>query len=663
MSVVNRERDVRPRPPLLGTGGNLGDTIFWLVCQGSAFSFIVLVVLLFGFIFAEAWLAIEKLGIGFLFRTQWNPPSDLGCLPFVFGTLWTSVMAMLVAVPLGVATATFLAEIAPPFTRAVGSFLIELLAAIPSVVYGFWAIKFLGPLTRSLFLALGAPETIDGNSLFTAGLVLAIMILPFITAIAFDVCRAVPRSQREGSLALGATRWQTIWNVVLPYARPGIVGGCFLALGRALGETMAVIMVIGNSPQIDFAPYAHGSTIPSKIALGLNELGGVERSALVELGAILLLVTVIVNCVARLLIWRMGKAKKSSLKAQAAQDFFWQYIAGNLALVGAAALAVRVIAAATALSLWIEIALVLLIAAGLRLGLEAMKRRGKRAHASAVWTNRLMTGLLSGCLFITCGPLFLILGFIALNGVAALDFSFFVHTPREEPRGLAHAIFGSAILVAMATAIAVPIGLLAAIFLSENPNSKLTKSVRFVGEILGGVPSIVVGVFGYALLVAPGGIFDRQGGFSAWAGAVSLGVMMAPIVLRASEEALKLVPQTLRHASYALGAAQWQTVLRVAVPAALPAIITGICLAIARIAGETAPLLLTCNQSSFWPRSLNDQFPYLTYYIYYYANSSVEDDKRLAWAAAFVLLAVVMSVNVGIRFLTGKRVVLASRAD
>src|SRR5262249_23668428 len=170
----------------------------------------------------------------------------------------------------GAAGPAFEGEHAPPMLRRVGSFLIELLAAIPSVVYGFWAIKFLGPLTRDMFLALGAPSNVDGDSLFTAGLVLAIMILPYITAITFDVCQAVPRTQREGSLALGATRWQTIWSVVLPYARPGIIGGCFLALGRALGETMAVIMVIGNVAHIGLAPWDRGATIASQIALGLN---------------------------------------------------------------------------------------------------------------------------------------------------------------------------------------------------------------------------------------------------------------------------------------------------------------------------------------------------------------------------------------------------------
>jgi len=664
MTIATSQSPRSTAGTLLGSGSNLGDTAFWALCRTAAFSFIGVALLLFGYIVAEAWPAIARLGVSFLWSNDWSPPENLGALAFVYGTLWTSMVAMLIAVPLGVATATFLAEIATPLTRSVGSFLIELLAAIPSVVYGFWAVKFLGPLTRSMFLALGAPESVDSNSLFTAALVLAIMILPFITAISFDVCRAVPRSQREGSLALGATRWQTIWSVVLPYARPGIVGGGFLALGRALGETMAVIMVVGNDPRINFAPYAHGTTIASQIALGLNEVSGLARAALVELGAILLLVTIVVNVAARLLIWQMSRQGKSSRLQQLWQALLWNWAVPFGALAFVCCLIVSL--ASTAMRL--DISPFAALATGLGLAVIAVVslrwagRLCRQSKHGSVWVDQLMTGVLSLCLIFTCGPLFLILGFIALNGATALDVNFFIHLPSDEHPGLANAILGSAVLVAMATVMAAPIGLLAAIFLAENPNSWLSKTVRFVGEILGSVPSIVVGVFAYALLVMPGNYFSL-GSFSAWAGAFALAVLMAPIVMRGSEEALKLVPQSLRHASFALGAAQWQTVLRVAVPAALPAIVTGICLAIARIAGETAPLLLACNQNSFWPRSLSDNFPYLTYYIYIYSVSTLESERRLAWAAAFVLLTVVMLVNVGIRFMTGRRVVLASRAD
>jgi phosphate transport system permease protein len=219
------------------------------------------------------------------------------------------------------------------------------------------------------------------------------------------------------------------------------------------------------------------------------------------------------------------------------------------------------------------------------------------------------------------------------------------------------AIYGSLLLVGLATAFAVPIGLLAAIYLAEYRSGRLGSAVRFIGELLGGVPSIVIGIFAYTVLVIP------LGHFSAWAGGFALGVMMLPIVMRASEEALKLVPHSIRHASYALGASHSQTVLRVSVPAALPAIITAVFLGIARVAGETAPLLLTASGNQFWPNSPNDPTPSLPMYIFTYAVSPYEDWHRQAWAAALVLLLFIMVLNFGVRLATGKRVLLASHAD
>ncbi|MDP1805699.1 MAG: phosphate ABC transporter permease subunit PstC, partial [Acidimicrobiales bacterium] len=218
-------------------------------------------------LFAQAWPAFrDSASNGLLTSSDWipSPPSGpplYGALAFVWGTFATAALAMLIAVPLGVATAAFLVEIAPGWVRRSGMFLIELLAAIPSVVYGFWGRFFLAPIVQQGFDAFGPtyllgvnavrglfglellppdPPNTGGTGILSAGLVLAVMVLPYITAISFDVIQAVPRATREGALALGASRWQTIWGVVLPTARPGIVAAAFLALGRALGETMAV---------------------------------------------------------------------------------------------------------------------------------------------------------------------------------------------------------------------------------------------------------------------------------------------------------------------------------------------------------------------------------------------------------------------------------------
>jgi phosphate transport system permease protein len=634
----------------------LSDRLFRLLCRSAAVLVLILLALLVLFLIKEAWPAIVHFGPRFLISTQWNPNGELGALTFVWGTIVTSALAMLLAVPLGVGTATYLAEIAGNQVRRVGSFLIELLAAIPSVVYGFWGIYFLAPVLQSLFRLLDAPlqqlaavpgmswvhvDNTSGQGLLAAGVILAIMIVPYVTAISFDVCRAVPRSQREGALALGSTRWQTIWRVVLPYARPGIVGGCFLAMGRALGETMAVVMLIGNNNSISFSPLGKGATIASVIANELNESIGLKRSALVELGLVLLLVTIGVNCLARLLIWRVGRPSKGPAWFGLAAWF-----GGGKGLPVADAKAADVPLAAPGTDRQI---------AAPAPAPRAAVPRGVNPIPAMV--NRLMTGVLVACFLVTAGPLFLILGYITWRGTTALNWSFFTNLPLDDPPGLAHALYGSTMLVGLATLLAVPVGILTAIFLVEDRTSRLAPVVRFVGELLGGVPSIIMGVFGYAVLVAP------LHHFSGWAGILALSAMMIPIVMRASEESLKLVPQSLRNASYALGAAHWQTVSRVTVPAALPAIITAVFLAIARIAGETAPLLLTADSTLYWAATPNGRTPYLTYYIYFWAQDPDDEHKRLAWAAAFVLLTVVMLLNIGIRFVTGKRVLLASRAD
>jgi phosphate transport system permease protein len=570
--------------------------------------------------------AMRALGLRFLVQTHWNPvDNNFGALPFVYGTLATSALAMLIAVPLGVGTAAFMSEVAPPWLRRAGSFLVELLAAIPSVVYGTWGIFVLAPAVSQFFVALGGPET-TGSGIFTAGLILAVMIVPYVAAVSYDVCQAVPRAQREASFALGATRWQTIWSVVLPYARSGILGASFLALGRALGETMAVTMLIGNKAVIDLSLFAQGDTIASRIANQLNEADNeVWRSTLVYLGLVLVLVTMVVNTLARIMIRRVGHVGR--------------------------------LGPALAHRLHREHRPVQPSAANTTDSTSGRRLQGSRASR---WVNRAMTGVLGLSLFVTIVPLFLILSYLVYEGVGSLNWDFFVRLPKppgETGGGLANALVGSAMLVGIATIGAVPLGILAAIFLAEYRPSRLIPAVRFIGELLNGVPSIIIGTVAYALLVRP---FKD---FSGWAGSFALGLMMVPIVMRTSEESLKLVPSSLRNASYALGATHWQTILKVIVPAALPAIVTGVFLAIARIAGETAPLLLTAFGNQFWARSPSDPTPSLPVYIYRYSTSAEPDWNRQAWAAALVLLIAVVLLSAGIRLLTGKRVILASRAE
>ena len=611
-----------PRSP-----SSWGDRVFLRLSEGAGVFVLSVAAALVAILVYQSWPALTRLGeLRILTSTDWNPDRGAyGALLFIYGTVATSTIAMLVAVPLGVGAAAYLSEIAPPRVRRTCSFLLELLAAIPSVIFGFWAIDFLARRGLAPTYNLFGLSHQSGEGIVAAGLVLAVMILPYITALSFDVCQAVPRSQREGSLALGATRWHTIWKVVLPYARPGIIAACFLALGRAIGETMAVTMVIGNAQYLNFSPTATGDSIPSIIAKQLHETGPADvdkRAVLITLGLLLLCLTLVLNVSARVLVrWASKPRARAGRAISVNEDHGPDPVA------------------------------------------DAAQARSARKRAAR--TDRVMTAALWACQMLTVVPLFLILGYIAYKGGGQVTTAFFTNLPNDAPPGLYHALVGSVTLVGLASCFAIPIGLLAAVLLSEYRNDPLAAPVRFVAELLGGVPSIVIGVFAFAILVYPFWLSPGQKGwgYSAWAGAFALGVMMLPVVIRSAEEAMRLVPNSLREASYALGATRRQTVLKVVIPAALPAIITGILLAVGRVAGETAPLILTARGSQFLAQSLSDPTASLPYYVYDFAGKPDDVRKNLAWAGAFVLVVVVLLLNVGTRLLAGKRVVAAARAD
>jgi len=290
-----------------------GDQVAHLVTMVFAATIILITALLFYELYSRAALTRAKFGWHFLTGTTWDPVAlEFGALPFIYGTLVTSALALIIGAPLGVGAAIFLAELAPIKLSNALAFIIELLAAVPSVIYGLLAIFTLVPFVRdymgpALESTLGFLPIFQGTaygvSLLAGGCVLAIMILPFIISISREVFLAVPRDQREASLALGAARWETAWNVVLPYAKTGIIGSIFLALARALGETMAVTMVIGNDPKINMSLFAPGYSIAAAIANEFTEAtGDMHISALIELGLVLFCITILVNAIARLLV-------------------------------------------------------------------------------------------------------------------------------------------------------------------------------------------------------------------------------------------------------------------------------------------------------------------------------------------------------------------------
>jgi phosphate transport system permease protein len=304
---------------LRGRGsGAASDGVFGGLVLACALSIIGIVLLIIFVLVQNSKLSLHAFGFKFFTNSAWNPvTNDFGALPFIYGTLMTSFLALCIAVPLALCVAVFIMEICPKFLRGPIAFLTELLAAIPSVVYGLWAVFVLVPIMRDtvgpvLTKTLGWTGFFSGSNfgegILTASIILSIMILPVISSITREVMGAVPISQREGVLALGATRWEMIRIAVLRNARIGIVGGIILGLGRALGETMAVTMVIGNNPQIVKSLFAPGYTLASVIANEFTEAtGDLYLSSLIEIGLALFLVTIVVNSIARLLVWAVTR--------------------------------------------------------------------------------------------------------------------------------------------------------------------------------------------------------------------------------------------------------------------------------------------------------------------------------------------------------------------
>ncbi|MBN6187425.1 phosphate ABC transporter permease subunit PstC [Aneurinibacillus sp. BA2021] len=296
-----------------------GDQLFKAIAYIFGCSIIAMLGLMVWEMFRGSSFSFAKYGLGFLFSSDWDPVmEEFGAWPFIYGTIVSSLLALVIATPISIGIAIFLVEIAPKWFRDVVGFLIELLAAIPSIVYGLWGIFVLGPIIREYI----APVFINtlgtfipffagpsfGVGMFTAGVILAIMIIPTIASISREVLSVVPDAQREAALALGATRWEMIRTAVLTYARSGILGAMIIGLGRAIGETMSVTMVIGNKPEVPDSIFDPAYTMASVIANEFNEASSdIYLSTLIEIGFLLFAVTLVVNIIARFLVWSTSR--------------------------------------------------------------------------------------------------------------------------------------------------------------------------------------------------------------------------------------------------------------------------------------------------------------------------------------------------------------------
>jgi phosphate transport system permease protein len=300
----------------------LADAAFRGLVRGLALSVLVMTALIAVSLLQGSWQSLRTFGWSFLWTSTWDPVFlHFGALPFIFGTIASSAIAIAIAIPLGLGAAICLSELLPQRISGPLTFLIELLVAVPSVVIGLVGVFVLVPVIRTVGNFVqpvlgGIPifaGPVYGIGLLTAGVVLAVMIVPFIISICREVLLAVPQSQRDAALALGATHWETVQKVVIPFARSGILGSVFLALARALGETMAVTMVIGNRPEIVASIFAPSYTMPAVLANEFAEAtSGLYLSALMEIGLVLFVITILVNALARLLIASVSTRAQSA---------------------------------------------------------------------------------------------------------------------------------------------------------------------------------------------------------------------------------------------------------------------------------------------------------------------------------------------------------------
>ena len=582
----------------------IDDNIFRYVTRTSA----MFVLLMLGGVILSLVLgaipAFREFGLGFITTESWNPVTEkFGAIAPIFGTIITSVIALAIAVPLGLLIAMFLTELCPMWARRPIGIAIELLAGIPSIIYGIWGLFVFAPFLQTYVQPplIAAFENVPvlstlfagppyGIGILTASLILAIMVLPFITAISRDVFDAVPPVLKEAAYGLGWTQWEVWRYVVLPFTRIGVIGGVMLGLGRALGETMAVTFVIGNAHKISASILAPGTTISATIANEFTEAVGDLYTSSSDRPR------------PHIIRHHFYRARYCPLSAAAHRAEAW--------LMDAKLYASR-------------------------------RRRNLFASSAAYCATAIGLAWLA-----------LILGELFWKGFGGLSLRVFTEMtpPPGAAGGLLNAIVGSLIMTALALAIGTPIGILAGTYMAEyGRHDRLTSLVRFINDILLSAPSIVIGLFIYELMVRP------MGHFSGIAGAVVLAVLVVPVMVRTTEDMLMLVPDTLREAAASIGLPRSLMIRQVAYRAARAGIITGILLAVARVSGETAPLLFTALNNQFFSADLNAPMASLPAVIFQFALSPYKDWQELAWTGALIITLAVLALSILARTLAGTR--------
>ena len=651
-----------------GRGPARGDAVFGGIANGAAWFLLALVTAVAIFLLTQALGAIGTDKANWLTSFTWDPDNPVhpvwGIAVFAWGTLITSLFALVIGAPFAIGVALFISHYAPRRLAQVLGYVVDLLAAVPSVVYGLWGLLVLAPhmvgVSQLVSDVLGWIPLFhfDGGnlarSMFTAGVILAIMILPIVTAISREVFLQTPRENIEAAYALGATRWEMVRMAVLPYGRSGVSSAVVLGLGRALGETVAVALVLSAQPKgfltiVTRFLDPHGQTIAANVALSFGDAGKNGRGALIASGLVLFVITLLVNYLARSIAARgvvgadRGPGFLSRLLGRTGDDVPQRW--ATLAPVSDASprstasgrsdvgglrtmtpVSVRRRLANTGAWIAVSAAFVIAVLPLVSILVTVIAKGMQRFGAT----------FLTGSMF----------NITDTSGKATYKNGHFSLNPAYGGGGIGHAIVGTLEQAVLATAIAVPIGLMVAVYLVEYGQGRLAKAVTFMVDVLMGLPSIVAGLFILAILLA-----FKQNFAGIW-GSCALVILMLPLTIRSAEEMLKLVPHALREASYALGIPKWRTITRVVIPTALPGIVTGVMLGIARVMGETAPVLLVVGSAlSMNNNPFSGRQETLPVFIYDGTTNNDVYLQQRAWAAALTLILLIMILNLFARLI------------
>lgn len=596
-------------------------------------------------------------------------------IPLIFGTVLMSALALCFAFFVAIGIALFISHYAPKKIVPFLSSVVDLLAAIPSVIYGLWGGLVLVPAMYpfwdwiSRFLSwiplFAGPVANPSRCAATVSVVLAVMILPIITSIARDIFQQAPRLQQEGALALGATKWEMIKLAVLPFAKSGIVSASMLGLGRALGETMAVLMILspGFTFGINIFKASQNQTIAANIAAQYPEANGLGVSALIGTGLVLFVISFVVNFVARKIAGNtsanrlniFAKFKKfvksiKSKKPNQVSSFVSSVSSVSSDLVSSVSVSSDVSSSSTSPVIDFD------------------KFSPTRSYiASRKRKDFLMHVLIFLSFIVAIIPLASLLLTTIVHGIKRFNIDFLTHnmtyvvggnaTGTGGYGGILHAIIGTLEITLGAMVISIPIGLMCAVYLIEYANGRrIARIINLMVDVMSGIPSIVAGLFAFsmfAILLGPGTI----NGFE---GSVALSILMIPTVVKSAQEMLKIVPNDLREASLALGVTKQRTITKVVLRTALPGIVSGCILAVARVIGETAPLLMASGFIASTNFNLFEgQMTTLPVYVYQEysklsANCPVNAPDSCvttipmerAWSAALALIVIVLLLNI-----------------